>query len=285
MLNYSPDIIKAYQFDKTGRTITVTIVVKTTPLPSNRHEETVCVAGIAHNPYRWVRLYPVRFRDLERHDQFKKYETIRVPVRAPSNDARNESLRLDGNLEIIGSLHKDWNTRATLLANFPPVTLCALQHNITHDANGHSLAVVRPRNIPTLTIEPHPGWTPREREIIEKWAQPTLDVATFTSSRTPLEPPRYRIHINFTCKNEDTCNGHSISLTDWEGTALQRRIPADATIDYVHAQVIRKFITEKFKPGRTTQIIVGNQARGTKRKSFLALGIFGPYNEPQPTLF
>jgi hypothetical protein len=61
-------------------TADVMITVKTYPNPSETYGETVCVAGVRLDRERpeWIRLYPVKFRNADFDNQFKKYEIIRV---------------------------------------------------------------------------------------------------------------------------------------------------------------------------------------------------------------
>jgi len=62
--------------------IRVVPTVKAYPEASQRHGETVCVAGVRTDvgPYRWVRLWPINFRGLSFDEQFKKYEEIEIDV-------------------------------------------------------------------------------------------------------------------------------------------------------------------------------------------------------------
>ena len=50
----------------TAETVDVLITVKSYPAPSRTYKETVCVAGIqlTPTPHRFIRLFPIRFRDL-----------------------------------------------------------------------------------------------------------------------------------------------------------------------------------------------------------------------------
>src|ERR1700690_1257626 len=75
--------------------------------------EAVCVAGITmEHPTRWVRLFPLDFRGLERARQFKKYEVIEVDVTASTTGPRPETMtpRLDSIevLEQIGTDNGTW---------------------------------------------------------------------------------------------------------------------------------------------------------------------------------
>ena len=62
----------------TLETKTILITVKAYPSPSRKYGETVCCAGIDIDTARWIRLYPIPFRDLDTSQKFKKYTIIRV---------------------------------------------------------------------------------------------------------------------------------------------------------------------------------------------------------------
>lgn len=83
----------------------VFVTVKAYPNPSKAYRETVCVAGITDEG-RFIRLYPVRFRDLEREDQFKTYSWIHVRVFKAARDSRPESFHLDYDwpIKVTGSV-------------------------------------------------------------------------------------------------------------------------------------------------------------------------------------
>lgn len=54
----------------------VLILVMTYPHPSQKHQELVCTAGITDSG-EWVRLYPIDYRYLPNHQQFRKYQWIK----------------------------------------------------------------------------------------------------------------------------------------------------------------------------------------------------------------
>jgi len=57
----------------------ILVVVKTYPNPSKKYQETVCVAGVLlENPPRWIRIYPILFRDLPFDQQFKKFQCLKI---------------------------------------------------------------------------------------------------------------------------------------------------------------------------------------------------------------
>lgn len=94
----------------------VLITVKAYPNPSKKYVETVCCAGIDLETGRWIRLYPVPYRDLDASKQFKKYTIIKVRCRKASDDTRVESHKIDSDsIEIVQWLDTKDNWRQWLI--------------------------------------------------------------------------------------------------------------------------------------------------------------------------
>ena len=73
----------------------VLITVKAAPNPSETYGETVCIAGIRIDQmsHRWIRLYPINFRELDSPRQFHKYDIVSLEARPAAADPRTESYR------------------------------------------------------------------------------------------------------------------------------------------------------------------------------------------------
>src|SRR5438105_950468 len=102
-----------------GRTsISLVVTVKAYPAISQKHGEAVCVAGVrTDSDPRWIRLWPVYFRDLPFSQRFQKYQEIHLDVER-SSDTRPESSRpLPDTLVVgktIGSANA-WSSRRRLI--------------------------------------------------------------------------------------------------------------------------------------------------------------------------
>lgn len=70
------------------------VLVKTKPIPSKKYVEIVCTAGIREDG-TWVRIFPIKFRQLPKEHQFKKYQWIECYGYKPQNDSRPESYHID----------------------------------------------------------------------------------------------------------------------------------------------------------------------------------------------
>lgn len=267
------EIERAREADRAGRRINVLVTVKATPQLSRTYGDTVCVAGIALNPLRLVRLYPVPFRYLDGSQQFKKYDLISVRVRNAGSDGRPESLKLDaGSVEIYDHLDK-WSTRAPYVEPLVGGSLCQLQRLARSDLNAPSLAIVPPAQVSRLEISKHAGWTPEQRHRFEVYAQQG-DLLREAEPHI-LEAPRLEARLVFRC-NEAACAGaHRVKIIDWELTALQRRYSraSDAEVERV---VREKFLTQMFASRRAPAIFLGNQEAVTRRQQYMALGVYYP---------
>ena len=86
----------------TWKTEEILVIVKVYPTPSNKYGETVCTAGITRNS-KWIRLYPIQFRDLPTSKQYDKFQWIRVKI-TPSNEMlrRPESYKINiASIELL----------------------------------------------------------------------------------------------------------------------------------------------------------------------------------------
>ncbi len=72
----------------------VMITVKAYPNPSRKYQEIVCSAGVTREE-GWIRLFPIRFRDLPDDKAFSKYQILRLKMTRATSDPRPESYTPD----------------------------------------------------------------------------------------------------------------------------------------------------------------------------------------------
>ncbi|WP_013321541.1 DUF488 family protein [Gloeothece verrucosa] len=62
----------------------ILIATKTYPSISRKYRETVCTAGILlddqDNPLQWIRIYPIRYRELEFDKRYPRWSIIRAKI-------------------------------------------------------------------------------------------------------------------------------------------------------------------------------------------------------------
>ena len=150
------------------RELSLMIAVKAAPVPTAQLQESMCVAGISlGSEPRWIRLFPIPFRDLADDSKFRKYEEVTLQATRPSNDRRPESwMPILGSIRtgrFLGTEH-GWSERRERIASVGEWNMCDL---IALNLSGSgpktpSLAVVRPAHPPDVLI------TPRDQDQLDR---------------------------------------------------------------------------------------------------------------------
>lgn len=124
-------------------TKTILIIVKAYPNPSNKYGETVCCAGIDIDTLKWIRLYPVTYRDLDESKKFKKYNVIKVKCER-ANESRIESYKIDcDSIQIIDhyDTKEKWSRRKKFVLPVVKSSFCQIIRDIEKN---ESLGVFQP---------------------------------------------------------------------------------------------------------------------------------------------
>ncbi|WP_200926624.1 hypothetical protein [Sphaerimonospora mesophila] len=248
------------------------ITVKAAPNPSETYGETVCVAALRLDLDQpgWIRLYPINFRELDGDSRFRKYDIITLEAKPSPNDPRAESWRPRADSFVVEKHLDGWPKRMTYIDDYIEDSMCDLIAAVRERPSARSLAAVRPKEILSLELEPHPGWTPTEQRKIDRYVQ---QLGLFDSApRTALQAPRFKAWYRYRC-HASGCNTHRQGIYDWELVALQR------TVGIRDDEGVKMAIREKFwdlmcAPDRDTVFYVGNQQ--AHPQSFIVLGVVYP---------
>ena len=229
----------------------ILVLVKTAPIPSRKYAEIVCTAGIREDG-TWVRIFPIKFRQLPKEHQFKKYQWIECYGYKPDNDNRPEShhLHMELGLQCIGepldTKHK-WETRrCAILDKTQPKVYESLRELVDDGvANRVTLAVFRPTTKKLVCEKP------------KKPEDPNRIAAAYAAVMAPdlFEDNGWRENFKlceklpFDFKYEVTdCNGVKAKFTilDWELStlfyhAIHKR---KKTVEEARAEVFKKYRDE-----------------------------------------
>ena len=261
-------------------------LVKAAPMPTGKLQESMCVAAMDLDPEpKWIRLFPVPFRDLADDSKFRKYQEITVQAIRPSNDRRPESWTpIEGSIETGRALgtELDWSARRERIASLGEWNMCDLieLNRQGSGPNTPSLAVVRTAEPPELLI------TRRDPEQVDRWRSLAQDIANQPSLfddpnqvRHPYEVVPWRFRYGYRCLALN-CRGHKQTIVDWEVVALWRKVRHRENWEDLMRQ---KFCTDLWAPGRDTVLFAGNMAQ--RPFNFLILGVFWPPRSAvQPSL-
>lgn len=255
------------------------ITVLTYPHPSKTYQELICTAGVTKDG-KWVRLYPVDYRLMPKHQQFKKYQLIELDVERHGykNDKRPESHRpILETIEVLEdsiSTKGNWNLRKEWIKSLPEFTLSTAE--AAYDKDKTSLAVVRPTKIIDVVVEKS------DRDWKPAWEQLRKQSTLFSNDELKeLVKIPYKFSYCFEC--EDTVgNPHKRMIEDWELGVLflkeRRRLRTEQ--DAVES-VQKKYLEELASPKRDTQFFMGTK---WPYNTWLVLGVFWPPKDNQHTL-
>lgn len=257
------------------------VTVKAYPAISNKYGESVCVAGVRTDTEKkeLVRLFPVGFRDLAPHAQFKKYQKVRLRVRRGHTDRRPETWHPDlGSLELGAQVDtsRGWRARWDLVNELAgEFTTCDIRAKAAEVGQAaRSLALVKPADVSGVVVTPNPDFDPAMAAAAEAAAMPDL----FQSEKEVLRAAPYRLQYNYRCEHT-TCKGHTQSLIDWEvGVAgLKWR---DGKSGSVREQLAKKFYEQMCGADRDVHFFIGNQHQNPG--SFMVIGVFWPPKNSRP---
>lgn len=130
----------------------VLITVKTYPSISRKYGELVCTAGITQAG-KWIRIYPVQFRDLDYTEQYGKYDWIDIDLVRNEKDFRPESHRpvtAQTQPKFVGEINtkKDgWEQREKIVLNHVVTDMKALVEDARNPQLYTSLATFKPSEI------------------------------------------------------------------------------------------------------------------------------------------
>jgi hypothetical protein len=243
------------------------ILVKASPHVSQKYGETVCCAGVTLAG-EWVRLYPVTFRRLDDAKKFKRWDQIRFRWRAPKDDRRPESRRVDQqSIEIIGELAKSERNRL-----FASLEVKGLN---TVESQGKTLALLRPQN-PRFVIEPKSA---REIEQ-EKAGYESICKQSdmfFEKSLLPLRPCPFKFKYHY--RTDDGLREGSCQ--DWETDAVFFRW----RVEYGEAGALQRMETVfgKEYPQKGMVLAMGTHSRYPK--IWLVNAVVRMDDAPQASLF
>lgn len=183
------------------------ILVKAFPQPSQQYEETVCCAGITEDGREMLRLYPIRYRRLNRSQKFDRYDLVALETFQPTSDPRPESVRvIEDSITIIAGRTLPKSKRFKLWLPFVANSLEALQQE--NIKTGRSLGIICPDPASVrLSWKAAVDASEEERENLRVGRQ----VMLLEQEPTPLQKD-FTFFYTFTTGQKR----HRCQILDWE---------------------------------------------------------------------
>jgi hypothetical protein len=250
----------------------VLITVKAYPSISTKYGEAVCAAGVRLDTPtpEWVRLFPVRFRDLARDKRFTKYQVIALRAQKHSTDRRLESWRPDVESIQCGEIVPaggPWLARRRYVQSLLGPTMCALHRGRKGGGDGASLGLIRPARVRAVRVTLESEWSAGQLG--------TVGQGSLLTSKAELVKPGHAFSYSYICE-EPGCKGHVQKIVDWE-LGESYRSWASTGNELVDA-IKRKWLEDMCAEGREPFFFVGDQH--TRPGQFLVLGTFYPERVP-----
>ncbi|MCG9884725.1 MAG: hypothetical protein MH825_03945 [Cyanobacteria bacterium] len=253
----------------------ILIVAKTYPNISRKYRETVCTAGLllddSEQPLQWIRIYPVRFRDLDQDRRYKRWSIIEANIEKNPKDPRRESFRIeDESIVVIRQLDTKnaWQERRAMLLPFKDPSIRAIREA------GRSLGLIKPKSISRFLVKPiERDWTLSQQAILDQG-----DLFREEQAFLDLEKIPYRFLYQFVDEEDAQ---HKYSILDWEILQLYRNVrnvSRDRSLPERESDALEKMkqkLEEKFMSNDIDlHFIVGNQQKYPK--TFMIIGLFYP---------
>lgn len=249
----------------------VLIATKTYPSISMKYRETVCTAGVLldkdENPLQWIRIYPIRFRNLDFDRRYPRWSIISAEIEKNSKDYREESFRInDESIRIIRKIDtkNNWEERKKFVL---PLQFLSIQEIKNQ---GKSLGIIKPLSIQKYYHKPDErDWNPKQQAI-----QDQLDL--FEPS-VELEKIPYKFYYNFVSQDNTS---HKFSIIDWEIQELYRKCRKSSKQIHEEDQEkealekVKQKLEDEFLKKKDLYFIVGNQQRFPN--GFMIIGLFYP---------
>lgn len=248
----------------------VLVTVKAYPNPSKKYGETICVAGIDLEINKWIRLYPIPYRDLDEDQKFQKYTVIEVKATKASDDKRPESYKIDCSsikkIDYFDTKKDKWKRRKSVIMPTLSKSFCSiLEESNTEDK---SLGMFKPQNVNFIYDKVKPK---DEEKRNAYYAQLTF----YNKDKKTIEDIPFNFKYSFSCNSTPDCKGHTLSIIDWEiGQAYRswRRKYRDENT--LLEKIKERWLGRMFSEKNDTYLFVGNWKRF--RANFMVLGVFYP---------
>lgn len=187
----------------------IRVLVKAFPQPSTKYEETVCCAGVCEDTGELLRLFPIRYRQLDEANRFDRYDLVEMTV-TKASDPRPESFRVDeGSIRLIerGKALSD-PQKVKLWQPFIAPSLTALEAD--NKATGRSLGIIRP-DPESLVFKAKPvaEADEDEQEVTNLVYQ---QASLLEDPLTPLAKPEFQFGYSFNSGGHQ----HWRTIQDWE---------------------------------------------------------------------
>lgn len=245
------------------------VLVKAFPQPSQKYEETVCVAAVTEDGSAMLRLYPIRYRHLPKDRQFDRFDLVELDIEHRVGDPRPESRHVvEDSIRIIerGKQLPTEQKIALWRRHIVPSLAALVEEQKT---NQRSFGVVRPdAGSVKFYAKPIDTADAEERELTSQLFQ---QQSLLEDSLKPLKKPAYSFGYQFMSAGHK----HRCTLLDWEVQAAwfnYQRIYGEDALKMMHKEYGENI------PQQNLHLIFGNQHK--RPWQFIVIGVLRSQLDP-----
>lgn len=267
-------------------TIRILITVKTYPTLSTKYEELVCTAGVREDG-SWIRLYPIPFRKIPYHQQYRKYEWIELEVVKNQSDFRPESYRpysVETKIRVIGKIgtERNWYRRKQLVLKKVYTNLSQLIAEAKDKKICTSLATFKPSEIIDFNWEPvkHREWSSEKLKALK---QLNLFAKHDDKFKVVKKLP-YKFSYTF---KDNVGQQATLMIEDWETGQLYWKCLEIYDDENKACEKVREKYFDDFVHNTDLHLFLGTTKLNHFRapNPFIIIGTFHPKKIIQPDLF
>lgn len=210
---------------------------KTYPELSSKYYETVCTGGVTEDG-DFIRLYPIPFRYLKDQQSFAKYQWLKLRIKKSKDDPRPESFKVDPeSIEIIDTIPSDprgWAARRNIVFKKQDRCYRSVEQLFAENKlKKVSMGFVKPAKILDVYVEERSKEEEAKfMEKLDKNREKSKQTSMFGLSVEEVKALDFvsnRFKVHWSC-DDPNCQGHKMSILDWEAYELARREGTEKTL-------------------------------------------------------
>lgn len=188
----------------------VRILVKAYPQPSKKYEETVCCAGITEDTGELLRLFPIRYRRLQKDERFGRFDLVEMSMTRASSDTRPESFHInEDSIKLIESGKKlSQESRVRLWLPHVSSSLKTLMEE--NKQTKRSLGIIKPDPDSLKFVIKEAATSDKEDQEVADMLY--KQASLLEDPLKPLEKPKYSFAYHYTSDGHP----HKHLIHDWE---------------------------------------------------------------------
>lgn len=246
-------------------------MVKAFPQPSQKHEETVCCAGITEDGKELLRLFPIRYRRLDKEEQFDRFDLVEMTI-TKASDPRPESYRVDE--DSIHRLERGKQLADTAKVQlWTPFIAPSLKALMAENAdNDRSLGIIKPDPDSLKFVIKEAAQSEQDDQAV---ADMVFEQASLLEDPLkPIKKPKYSFSYHYTCAG----HSHKHQIHDWEVQAAFNHYKRRYKTEDKALEMMQQEYGQNI-PKHNLHFIMGTMA--SHPRTFIVIGLLRSGLDPQ----